>query len=445
MTSTAHAPGRSGRRHTLLSSVVGAVVEWYEYTIYATSAALVFAPLFFPSDNPAASQIAAFASFGVGFVARPIGAWVAGHYGDRIGRKATLLATFTVMTAATAAIGLLPDYGAIGLMAPVLLCLLRLLQGFAVGGEWGGAAIVAAESARSDRRGFAASWPQIGVSSGLLLGTLAVAGSQLISGDEFMTWGWRLPFLLSIPLAAVGLYIRLRATESQAFLRARDAGSTAPERAPIVEVVRSHRRALATAVAVGFGHSGTYYLFTVFLIAYVAGTLGVPAGTGLLAVIVGSSLNILLMPVAGLASDRFGRRWVLGAGAALLIVSIWPILLLVGTGRTWAIVLGIAFYLGAVHTLLYGPLPALFTELFPTRVRYTGISVSYQFNAVLLSGFGPALFSVLVAWSGSVWPLALFGMLMGVMTIVGVASTRETRGTDLDDVGARPRQAVTAS
>ncbi|MGP3533149.1 MFS transporter [Microbacterium sp. RD1] len=432
-TSATQAP--VGRRRTLFSSTVGAVVEWYEYTVYATSAALVFGPLFFPSENPAASQIAALATFGVGFVARPIGAWVAGHFGDRIGRKATLIFTFLVMTIATAAIGLLPDFAAIGLAAPILLCALRILQGFAVGGEWGGAAIVAVENAPSDRRGFYGAWPQIGVSSGLLLGTLAVALAQLVSGDQFLTWGWRLPFLASILLAGVGLYIRLRAMESPAFLQAQAARAAAEqqrERAPLVEVFRTQKKRLLIAVMSGFGQAGTYYMFTVFMVSYVTTTLELPAYYGLTAVIVGSALNVALMPVAGALSDRFGRRRILEAGAVLLIIAVWPIFALVQTGQLWAVVAGIVFYMAVIHTMLYAPLPAFFSELFPTRVRYTGISISYQLVAVVLGGFGPAIFSALVLWTGAVWPLIGFTVLVGLVTIAGTLLTPETKGRPLE-------------
>ena len=323
------------RRKSLISGTVGAIIEWYEYTVYGTAAALVFGTLFFPSTEPGVSQIAALASFGVGFLARPVGAFVSGHLGDRIGRKSTLILTFLIMSVSTAAIGLLPTYQSVGFWAPVLLCVLRLTQGFAVGGEWGGAAIIAVENAPKGRRGFFGSWPQIGVSCGLLLGTGAVAISQAISGDQFIVWGWRLPFLVSVLLAAVGLYIRLNASESPAFLAAKAEAERKQEeqKAPIPVVFKEHRKSLVIALFSRFAEAGNYYLFTVFLLSYVATTLKLPASYGLVAVMIGSTLNIAMIPVFGAISDRIGRKKTFFFGAGVIIVSAWPIFAMIQTGQ----------------------------------------------------------------------------------------------------------------
>ena len=292
MTQTRPHPRKKRRAaiRSLQSGTIGAIVEWYEYTIYGTTAALVFGSLFFPQFQPGIAQIAALATFGVGFLARPIGAFVAGHLGDRIGRKSTLILTFTVMTVATALIGLLPTYAQVGIVAPILLCLLRLAQGFAVGGEWGGAAIIAVENAPHGRRGFFGSWPQIGVSSGLLLGSGAIALAVALSGDAFAEWGWRIPFLLSIPLAAVGFYIRLRATESPAFLeeKARQEAAHEEQKAPLVVLFRDHRRPLLIAIFARFAEAGNYYIFTTFVLSYITTQLGMPREIGLLASILGA-------------------------------------------------------------------------------------------------------------------------------------------------------------
>ena len=247
---------------SLQSGTIGAIVEWYEYTIYGTTAALVFGHLFFPQLQAGIAQIAALATFGVGFLARPVGAFVAGHLGDRIGRKSTLILTFSVMTVATALVGLLPTYAQLGIVAPILLCVLRLAQGFAVGGEWGGAAIIAVENAPRGRRGFYGSWPQIGVSSGLLLGSAAIALASAVSGEDFDVSGWRIPFLLSIPLAAVGFVIRLRASESPAFLeeRARQEAAQEEQKAPLVVLFSDHRRPLLIAIFARFAEAGNYYI-----------------------------------------------------------------------------------------------------------------------------------------------------------------------------------------
>lgn len=425
------------RRKSLISGTVGAIIEWYEYTVYGTAAALVFGTLFFPSSEPGVSQIAALASFGVGFLARPVGAFVSGHLGDRIGRKSTLILTFLIMSISTAAIGLLPTYQSVGFWAPVLLCILRLTQGFAVGGEWGGAAIIAVENAPKGRRGFFGSWPQIGVSCGLLLGTGAVAIAQAISGDQFIVWGWRLPFLLSVLLAAVGLYIRLNASESPAFLAAKAEAERKQEKqkAPIPVVFKEHRRALVIALFSRFAEAGNYYLFTVFLLSYVATTLKLPASYGLVAVMIGSALNIAMIPVFGAISDRIGRKNTFFFGAAVIIVSAWPIFAMIQTGNPFTIIGGVAIFLTLGHAAVYSVLPAFYCELFPTEVRYTGISVGYQTAAILLAGFTPVIASALVLWSGGTWPLVVIIVVTTLIAVTAVAAAKESKDLDLDTIG----------
>ncbi|MDP9696758.1 UNVERIFIED_ORG: metabolite-proton symporter [Arthrobacter globiformis] len=425
------------RRKSLISGTVGAIIEWYEYTVYGTAAALVFGTLFFPSTEPGVSQIAALASFGVGFLARPVGAFVSGHLGDRIGRKSTLILTFLIMSISTAAIGLLPTYQSVGFWAPVLLCILRLTQGFAVGGEWGGAAIIAVENAPKGRRGFFGAWPQIGVSCGLLLGTGAVTLAQAISGDQFNVWGWRLPFLLSVLLAAVGLYIRLNASESPAFLAAKAQAERKQEhqKAPIPVVFKHHRKPLVIALFSRFAEAGNYYLFTVFLLSYVATTLKLPASYGLVAVMIGSALNIAMIPVFGAISDRIGRKNTFFFGAAVIIVSAWPIFAMIQTGNPFAIIAGVAIFLTLGHAAVYSVLPAFYCELFPTEVRYTGISVGYQTAAILLAGFTPVIASALVLWSGGTWPLVAIIVLTTVIAVTAVAAAKESKDFDLDTIG----------
>ncbi len=428
------------RRRSLYSGTIGAIVEWYEYTVYATAAALVFGPLFFPAMEPGISQIAALATFGVGFVARPVGAFVAGHLGDRIGRKATLILTFSIMTVATAAIGLLPTYEQVGMLAPILLCVLRLAQGFAVGGEWGGAAIIAVENAPEGRRGFYGSWPQIGVSCGLLLGTAAVTASAAISGDAFETWGWRLPFLLAIVLAAVGLYIRLNATESPEFLAEKMRLERLEEKeqqskAPLKVLFKHHRKPLLIAIFGRFAEAGNYYLFTVFVLSYVTTTLGVPRQYGLVAVMVGSTLNIVMIPVFGRLSDSIGRKKTFLLGGVAIIVTAWPIFALVQTGQQWAIILGVALFLALGHALVYAPLPALYCEMFPTSVRYSGISVGYQMASILLAGFMPALAGAIVLWTGGTGMVVAIIIASTAVAMLSISFAPETKDVDLAAVG----------
>lgn len=439
MATTASLTPDQVRRRTLFSGTIGAIVEWYEYTVYATAAALVFGTLFFPSLDPGVSQIAALATFGVGFVARPLGAFVSGHLGDRMGRKSTLILTFAIMSVSTALIGLLPTYETVGFWAPVMLCVLRLAQGFAVGGEWGGAAIIAVENAPQGRRGFYGSFPQIGVSCGLLLGTAAVALSGAISGDAFTTWGWRLPFLMSIVLAAVGLYIRLNAAESPEFLaeKARQDKENVHRKAPIPELLANHRKPLLIAIFGRFAEAGNYYLFTVFVLSYVTSTLKVPQHYGLTAVMIGSALNIAMIPVFGHVSDRIGRKKTFLFGGAAIILTAWPIFALVQTGQIWAIVLGVALFLALGHAMVYAPLPALYCELFPTAVRYSGISVGYQMASILLAGFMPALAGALVLWSGGTWPVILIVIASTAIAMVSISFARETKDLDLATIGKK--------
>lgn len=430
---------RTAAKRSLQSGTIGAVVEWYEYTIYGTTAALVFGTLFFPQFDPGVGQIAALASFGVGFLARPVGAVVAGHLGDRIGRKSTLILTFSVMTVATALIGLLPTYHQIGLAAPILLCLLRLAQGFAVGGEWGGAAIIAVESAPRNRRGYFGSWPQIGVSAGLLLGSAAIAVATTISGDGFTEWGWRIPFLLSIPLTAVGFFIRLRALESPAFLaeKARREAVAEEQKAPLVVLVREHRRALLIGIFGRFAEAGNYYLFTTFALSYITTSLGVSRGVGLVASMIGAAANIAMIPVYGRLSDAIGRPRTFLIGGACIVATAAPIFLLLQTGRTWGIIVGILLFMGLGHAMVYAQLPALYCELFPTAVRYSGISVGYQMAAILLSSFTPVLASTLLLWSGgSLWPVIVFAIVTTVIAMIAVSFAPDRRAVDLDDIAA---------
>lgn len=425
------------RRRSMQSGTIGAIVEWYEYTIYGTAAVLVFGDLFFPGLDDGIGQIVSLATFGVAFLARPLGAFVAGHLGDRIGRKSTLIMTFTVMTVATAGIGLLPTYQQIGTLAPLMLCVLRLAQGFAVGGEWGGAAIVAVENADRSRRGYFGSWPQIGVSAGLLLGTGAMSLSSWISGNAFDQWGWRLPFLFALVLALVGLYIRFRANESEAFLaeKARMEAGTGERRTPAAVIFRDHRKALVIAVFGRFAEAGNYYLFTTFILSYVTTTLDVPRSTGLIATMVGATVNIVMIPIFGAMSDRIGRPRTFLLGGTFIAVTAWPVFALVHTGELWGIVLGITLFLALGHPMVYATLPALYCEMFPTSVRYSGISIGYQAASILLASFTPALASAIVLWTdGGLWPVVLFAVGTTLVAMAAIAFTPDNRHLELDEI-----------
>lgn len=427
-------------KKVLVSSVIGSVIEWYDYTLYGTAAALVFNHLFFPQFSSGAGTVAAFGTFAVGFIARPIGGFVAGHYGDRIGRKSTLVMTLLTMGIATTLIGLLPTYASVGLWAPAMLIVLRLVQGFAVGGEWGGAVLMAVEHAPQNRRGMWGAWPQTGVSAGLLLGTAAFALMNLLPEEQFMSWGWRVPFLFSIVLAAVGLWVRYRITESPAFVKAKQAEQVRHDvvKAPLLQVFRRHPRQLLIAVGARFAEGGNYYVFTVFILAYVAETVGAPRGTALTAVLIGSALDIISLPIAGRISDRFGRRPVYIFGALFIAMSAWPLFLMIETGNAVLIAAAISLFMVFGHACVYGPLAAFYAELFPANVRYSGVSIGYQAASILLGGLTPLIASSLLLWSGgSSWPIIAMVAGCGLIATVTMLIAPETKNRDLAAVSGQ--------
>ncbi|GAA0504515.1 MFS transporter [Saccharopolyspora subtropica] len=410
--------GVTSASRTLTSSTIGSVIEWYDFTIYGTAAALIFNQLFFSNISPAAGTLAAFGTFAAGFIARPLGGFVAGHYGDRLGRKATLVMTLTLMGGATTLIGLLPTYEQIGIAAPALLVLLRLVQGFAVGGEWGGAVLMAVEHAPDDKRGRYGAWPQTGVSAGLLLGTGVFSAVSLLPEEQLISWGWRVPFLVSIVLALVGLYIRFRITESESFVAATK--SAGPSRRPLVEVLRTHPKQILIAIGVRFAEGGNYYVFTVFVLTYITQQLGLPRQVGLTGVMLAAALNIVALPLWGALSDRIGRRPVFIGGAVFMAAYAWPFFWLLDTRSPVLIALALAVVLAVPHGAVFAPIAAFYTELFEPRVRYSGVSIGYQTGSVLLGGFTPLLATSLILWSGGAsWSVAA---LVAVGSLIAAAS-----------------------
>ncbi|WP_433871921.1 MFS transporter [Saccharopolyspora sp. CA-218241] len=427
---TTRAGGPSATR-TLTASTIGSVIEWYDFTIYGTAAALIFNQLFFSDISPIAGTLAAFGTFAAGFIARPVGGFVAGHYGDRIGRKATLVMTLTTMGAATALIGLLPTYEQIGVAAPALLVLLRLVQGFAVGGEWGGAVLMAVEHAPDGSRGRYGAWPQTGVSAGLLLGTGAFSLMSLLPEPQLMSWGWRVPFLLSIVLALVGLYIRFKVSEPESFVAATSTGTS---RRPLVEVLRTHPKELLIAIGVRFAEGGNYYVFTVFILTYITQQLDLPRQVGLSGVMLAAALNIVALPLWGALSDRLGRKPVFIGGALFMAAYAWPFFWLVDTRSPGLIALALAIALAVPHGAVFAPIAAFYTELFEPRLRYSGLSIGYQVGSVLLGGFTPLLATSLILWSGgaawSVAALIAVGALIAAAAMLAAPETyrRSLRG-----------------
>ena len=425
------------RRRAALGSFVGTTIEWYDYYLYGTAAALVLGPLFFPSKEGAVGVIAAFATYAVGFAARPLGGAVAGHLGDRIGRKAVLVASLLCMGVSTTAIGLLPTHAQIGVWAPVLLVTARLLQGFSAGGEWGGAVLLSVEHAPAGRRGLFGAIPQMGSAAGMVLASGGFWLTRtLTSPEQFLSWGWRVPFLVSAVLVVVGLLIRLKVTDSPAFTALREADGLA--RRPVAEVLRRNKRGVVLTTGMRLGQNGAYVLYTVFALNYLTTHVREDgADVGLLAVLVASLLSLAATPLWGLLSDRVGRKPVYLFGGVLTAVFTVPAFALLDTGSTVLIVGAVVVAINLGHDSMYGAQGAFFAEQFDQRTRYSGASLGYSIGAVLGGGLTPLIAASLLALGGgSPWIVAAYLTFLAVLTVVSAAVTRETAHRPLDGVRA---------
>jgi MHS family shikimate/dehydroshikimate transporter-like MFS transporter len=436
-------PGPSLRvpRKVALASLVGTTIEWFDFFIYGTAAALVFGKLFFPSASPTAGTIAAFGTFAAGFLARPFGGAVFAHFGDRVGRKPMLVWSLLLMGVCTVAIGLLPSYGAIGVAAPILLVVLRIGQGFGVGGEWGGAALMAVENAPPNRRGFYGSWPQVGVPLGLVCGTGAFLILDLtLTEEQFLSWGWRVPFLASAALIAVGMWIRLTVAESPVFRESMETKSAA--RMPVVEAFRTYPKEILLAAGSFLATNATFYVGSVWLVSYATTTLGYDRTEILAANTALSASDIPMILLLGLLSDYVGRRRMFLAGMGLLAVFGIPYFLLVGTGNLALFILG-GLVVQACRSAVYGPQSAYFAEQFPTRLRYSGASLAYQL-ASILGGVAPTICAVLVAWTGSLMSVAVYVVGMALISLACSYAMTETLSRGLLDDPRAPQDATAA-
>jgi MHS family shikimate/dehydroshikimate transporter-like MFS transporter len=424
----------------VLASFIGTTIEWYDFFLYGTAAALVFNRLFFPNVDPFTGTLSAFGTFAVGFIARPFGGLIFGHFGDRLGRRSMLVCSLLIMGIATFIIGLLPTYETIGIMAPVLLVLMRFTQGVGVGGEWGGAVLMAVEHSGGKNRGFHGSWPQMGVPAGLLLSTLVFSFfSSTLTEAQFLTWGWRIPFLLSVVLIGVGLFIRLRIMETPVFLCLKEK-ERLPHR-PIVDVLRAHPRNVLLGIGMRFAENGTFYILTVFVLSYGESYLKLPRSTMLTGVILSALIGLVSTPAYGALSDRIGRRPVYLAGALFTFFFAFPFFWLLDTRSAELIWLAIVLGVNLGHDAMYGPQAAFFSELFDTRVRYTGASLSYQLSSVFAGGFAPLIATALLAkWGNSA--VAAYIAIMALITLVSTMLASETFREDLSR--EQPGESVTA-
>jgi MHS family shikimate/dehydroshikimate transporter-like MFS transporter len=405
-------------RQVAFASFIGTAVEWYDYFLYATAAALVFNGLFFPNFAPLTGTLASFATFGVGFVARPIGGVVFGHFGDRIGRKSMLVITLLLMGGATFLIGCLPTFETAGILAPILLVVLRFVQGFAVGGEWGGAILMAVEHAPEEERNFYASWPQLGSPAGLILSTAIFTAFSSLPEDQFLSWGWRVPFLLSIVLIGVGLFIRLRVLESPAFRRVRELGVAV--RVPLVEVLKRYPLAALLSVGVVLVNIGGFYLVVTFTLAYATEELGVGRNVTLIGLLLAGVAEIAGILLLARMADRIGRRPVALGSAAVVTLFAFPFFWLVDTASAPLIWLAMSFWTFSAGAL-YGVTGSFISELFDARVRYSGISLGYQMAGVLGGAVAPLLATYLVQQSGGdSWPVAAYLFVMSLVSLLAV-------------------------
>jgi metabolite-proton symporter len=429
MPETSQAPPPSSVRRVIVASLIGTSLEWYDFFLYGSAAALVFNTLFFSSFDPLIGTLLAFATFAVGFVARPIGGVMFGHYGDRIGRKNVLVMTLLLMGMATLLIGLLPTYASIGVAAPIILVTLRFLQGLGLGGEWGGAVLMALEHSNPRRRGLNASWPQVGVPMGNLLAAAVLGLMTVVLSDvAFLSWGWRVPFLLSGVLVIVGLWIRLTITESPLFAKLERSRTKA--RMPIIDVLRVYPRSLLTAIGARIGTDVAFYTFALFILTYVTSELGLPRRTALTAVFIGSACQLVLIPLFGALSDRIGRRTVYLAGAVGATGWVFAFFALLDTRSTAAIIAAAVVAL-LLHAAMYGPQAAFIAELFSTRLRYSGASLGYQLAGVFGGALAPIIALSLLDRFGTPHAVSLYVVAALAITVLALAVAPETSRIDL--------------
>jgi metabolite-proton symporter len=416
-------------RKAVIASTIGTTIEWYDFFIYGTAAGLIFGKLYFPNEEPLTATLAAFGTYFIGFLGRPIGAAIFGHYGDRIGRKATLIATLLCMGIATFLIAFVPTYASIGIWGAVILTILRMIQGIGVGGEWGGSVLLAMEWSRTHgQRGLVASWPQFGVPCGLFLANLSILAFSTMSGDQFATWGWRIPFALSIILVGIGLWIRLGILETPVFQQLLDTNKI--ERAPIVEVIKRQPREIILSALLRMAEQAPFYIFTAFVFAYAVGTLHMSRDFILTSVLVASVVSFVTIPLSGHISDRIGRRNMYLIGAAVTGIFGFIYFGMLGTAIPWVVFLAIVLSL-IPHDIQYGPQAALIAEAFTPRLRYSGSSLGYQLASIIAGGPAPLIATALFAAYHTGYAIAVYIAACAVVSLISAAFMPDYTGRDI--------------
>jgi len=416
-------------RKAVIASTIGTTIEWYDFFIYGTAAGLIFGKLYFPNEDALTATLAAFGTYFIGFIGRPIGAAIFGHYGDRIGRKATLIATLLCMGIATFLIAFVPTYESIGIWGAVILTVLRIIQGIGVGGEWGGSVLLAMEWSRHHgQRGLVASWPQFGVPCGLFLANLAILGFSTWSGDQFATWGWRVPFALSIVLVGIGLWIRLGILETPVFQQLLDNDKI--ERTPIVEVIKKQPKEIILSALLRMSEQAPFYIFTAFIFAYATGTLHMSRDLILVAVLIASCVSFITIPLSGHISDRIGRKKMYLIGAAATGVFGFLYFGMLDSAALWVVFLAIVLSL-IPHDMQYGPQAALIAEAFTPRLRYSGASLGYQLASVIAGGPAPLIATALFAYYHSGYAISIYIAACAVVSLASASMMPDYTGKDI--------------
>lgn len=450
-------PQRSTIRKVALAAIAGTSIEWFDFIVYGTAAALVFGELFFPAFSPLAGTLAAFATFFVGFVARPIGGIIFGNFGDKFGRKPTLVTSMLLMGISTFLIGVLPTFATIGIAAPILLVVLRIVQGLSVGGQWGGAVLLITEYSTRERRGFYGSFAQVGGVVGLILGNVIfLIVTAALAPEAFLSWGWRVPFLTSILLIGVTLYIQLRIEDTPVFRQLqerrqrRESGDSEPEssdsrtRSPVIEVLRTHPKQILLAAGAFMVTNATYYIFIAGILDYGTRVLGLPRSIMLTAILTASFTQLFTMPGFAALSDRIGRRPVYLSGAALMALWAFPLFWLIDT-RSLALVF-VALIVGlTIHSMMYGPQAALYAEMFSAEVRYSGASLGYQIASVFAGGLAPFIMTALLAATGASWSVSVYIIVLAAITFVSVYLITETFESDISVKSGSERETWTSA
>lgn len=412
------------------ASAIGTTIEWYDFFLFGVVTPLVLNKLFFPNYDPLVGTLLAYTTFFVGFISRPIGGVIFGHYGDRIGRKNVLILTLIIMGVATFLIGLLPTYAQVGIWAPIMLLVLRVFQGIGIGGEWGGAVLMAVEHSPTGKRGFYGSWPQIGVPAGLLLSAGMVYVLSYLPEADFFAWGWRIAFLISAVLVAIGLYIRLKLMETPAFNRIKQEKKVAA--VPVVDLFKTHGKNTLLGLGARYIEGVTFNIYGVFIVGYITSTLNLPRQTALAGVMISSVLMIVMLPIYGSLSDKIGRRKLFAIGGLLIGTVTFPAFWLMQTLSPIWIWIAITIPFAIIYPAVYGPQAALFSELFDTRVRYTGISFVYQFSGIFASGLTPIIATALLPLGGGKpWLICLYVLIVSIISALSVYAMTESHKRDM--------------